>query len=363
MIQTGGFWTCMKKLLERKGAGSEYVHVSICVCTSPPPLWEGGGEFSSPPTLFTNNLTFFDPRDVHPFFVAKQYTACFSIQEVVFFGSVRKKGFVEKMAQAKSEDIISSSQSTGKHTKQPHIFFLPFYVAVVPCYAPILKCLRIHPFVLYVPLSCSSETTVCIPGFPNGQFCPRDSVFLPHKHTLCRYRTWMGGSCHRLILTKWGGGANYIDVVWFLHFAFIRSAHRQYKPPSILFNPPPNKGPTDRNFDPPGVANYSDPTSFAEWRKGLKKGATHYLDVHFCSAGGDLVFGLWPSQDFGPLLGGKWGFTLSPPPIRTHRQSLRLGLANRTIWRPMVCPSRLPFWGPSLAPSASSMVRFPAALT
>jgi len=62
-------------------------------------------------------------------------------------------------------------------------------------------------------------------------------------------------------------------------------------------NPPPsnkdkgekNVGPPghlfDRNFDPPGVAHYSDPRSIVESRQRLKKMMAHCLDVHFGLAG------------------------------------------------------------------------------
>lgn len=61
----------------------------------------------------------------------------------------------------------------------------------------------------------------------------------------------------------------------------------------------------DLNFDPQGVAlHYSDPNSFVQRGKGLKKGVALYLDVRFWPGGGGLLFDPWSSQDPGHFLGG-----------------------------------------------------------
>lgn len=41
----------------------------------------------------------------------------------------------------------------------------------------------------------------------------------------------------------------------------------------------------DRDFDPPGVACYSDPNTFAGSKQRLERGLAHYLDGHFGPAG------------------------------------------------------------------------------
>lgn len=41
----------------------------------------------------------------------------------------------------------------------------------------------------------------------------------------------------------------------------------------------------DRNFDPPGVAYYSDPNTFAGSKQRLERGLAQYLDGHFGPVG------------------------------------------------------------------------------